>query len=529
VPTASAPAPAESEASLPASAPALAAQASQATVGRSPTRAPRKFVRWAGPVAVMTAVLLAAALWTIWPVRSQRTRSIVVLPFLNLSADPEREYFTDGLTEEIIAGLSALPELRVISRTSAMHYKGSKKPLREIARELNVGHILEGSVRQDGARVRITAQLIDASADDHLWAKTYDSDLPDIIRVQEQIAREVVQALEIQLGERVDAMLVDRGTSDPEAYELYRRGRYLWNTRTKEGHERAIEYFRQALEADSAFAAAYAGLADAYMTTYQLNVSSLTEAELNSRHKWAAERALALDDKSSDAHTSFGSSLQWQRNLPGAEREYRRAVELNPSNATARTWHSLVLAGLGRQAEALDESRRAAELDPFAVVASSNYAWQCYLARDYDCAIRQQRKTLEISPGYAGSYDRLGLALAQSEKLDEAVHALRKAVELGPSRPEFLADLAFVQALRGEPALAHETLRRAKAQPIEPFSIARAHVALGQPDSAFAWLERSSWQFPHRAVRSDPGLDPLRSDARFTRLVERIDRELGVR
>ena len=492
-------------------------------------RASRRVLRWAGIAAVLIALVAVATLWRSSSASSQPSRSIAVLPFVNLSGDADRDFFTDGLTEEIIAGLSALPELKVISRTSAMHYKGSGKPLRQIASELNVAHILEGSVRQDGARVRITAQLIDARADEHLWAKTYDSEVPDVIRVQEEIAREVVRALEIELGERVQDPLVQAGTSDAQAYELYRRGRHLWNTRTREGHDRAIDYYRQAIERDSGFAAAYAGMADAYMTAYQLNISSLPETEIVSRHKWAAERALALDDKSSDAHVSFAVSLQWHRNWPGAERELRRAIQLNPSNATARTWYSLLLAGLGRQREALEESRRAHELDPFAVVPNSNYGWQCYLAGDADCAITQQLRTLEIGPNWPRAYGRLGIAYAAKGMLDEAVLALRKATELGPERPDFVADLAFVQALRGETDSALKTLRLAKEQPIEPFNIGRAHVALGQADSAFAWLERSSWHFPHRAVRSDPGLDRVRSDPRFARLSERIEREMGVR
>jgi TolB-like protein/DNA-binding SARP family transcriptional activator/Flp pilus assembly protein TadD len=531
VPAANVSAPAESVAApIPESAAVAAPQPPPArVVAPISGRRPQTPVRWVGASLLLTTLMLVAVLWRSWSAGSQRQRSIAVLPFVNLTGDADREYFTDGLTEEIIAGLSALSELKVISRTSAMHYKGIRKPLRDIARELDVGHILEGSVRQNGPRVRITAQLIDARGDQHLWARTYDSDAPDIIRVQEQIAREVVRALEIELGDRGQTALVEEGTSDSVAHALYRRGRYLWNTRTREGHRRAIEYYGQAIARDSGFASAYAGLADAYLTSYQLNVSDLPEAELYSRHKWAAERALVLDDRSSDAHTSFAISLKWQKNWPGAERELRRAIQLNPNNATARTWYSLLLAGMGRLTEALEESRRADELDPFAVVASSNYGWACYLVRDYDCGIRQQLRTLEIGPTWARGYDRLGIVYAQKGMLDEADGALRKAVELGPERPDFIADLAYVQALRGETDAAVETLHRAKAQPIEPFNIARAYIALRQTDSAFAWLERSSWQFSHRAARSDPGLDPLRSDPRFVRLSERIDREMGIR
>ncbi|HJR65137.1 MAG TPA: tetratricopeptide repeat protein [Gemmatimonadaceae bacterium] len=481
-------------------------------------------------IVLAAVVLLVGAVWAIGPGFSRPPeRSIAVLPFISMSADGDDESFNDGLTEEIITGLSAVPELRVISRTSAMHYKGTEKPLPEIARELGVAHILEGSVRRAAGRVRISAQLIDARADEHLWAENYETDLRDVFRVQEQIARQVVRALEVELDERGNAALVRQGTRDPEAYRFYQRARYLWNTRTRDGHQRAIEYYQRAIELDSNYADAYAGLADTYRTAWQLNVSDLSEAEVFARSKWAAERALALDDKSADAHVSFAASLQTQKNWPGMERELLRAIELNPSHATARTWYGLLLAGMGRPREALEQSRRAYELDPFAVVPSGNYGWQCYLARDSDCAIDQYQRTLEIAPGYGRTHARLGFAYAQKGMLDEAVRALRTAIEHHPERPDFVADLAYVQALRGETAAARETLDRAKRQPFEPFNIGRAYVALREPDSAFAWLERATWQWPHRAVLSDPALEPLRADPRFARLTARVERDMGIR
>jgi TolB-like protein/DNA-binding SARP family transcriptional activator len=513
--------------------PGVAVATSPPPIVAQPARSERrraKILSKKGVLALTAVVLVGGALWIIGPGLSQPPeRSIAVLPFISMTSEGDDESFNDGLTEEIITGLSAVPELRVISRTSAMHYKGTEKPLPEIARELGVAHILEGSVRRSAGRVRISAQLIDALADEHLWAENYESDLGDVFRVQEQIARQVVRALEVELDERGDAALVRHGTRDPEAYRLYQRARYLWNTRTREGHQRAIEYYQQAIERDSTYADAYAGLADTYRTAWQLNVSDLSEAEVFTRSKWAAERALALDDKSADAHVAFAASLQTEKHWPGMERELRRALELNPSHATARTWYGLLLAGMGRRREALEQSRRAYELDPFAIVPSSNYGWQCYLARDSDCAIDQYRRTLEIGPGYGRTHARLGFAYAQKGMLDEAVRALQTAIELHPERPDFVADLAYVQALRGETAAARETLERAKRQPFEPFNIGRAYVALREPDSAFAWLERSTWQWPHRAVLSDPALDPIRSDPRFARLVARVQREMGIR
>jgi tetratricopeptide (TPR) repeat protein len=384
-------------------------------------------------------------------------------------------------------------------------------------------------VRQSAGRVRISAQLIDARADEHLWAENYESDLGDVFRVQEQIARQVVGALEVELGERGNATLVRQGTRDPEAYRLYQRARYLWNTRTREGHQRAIEYYQRAIARDSSYADAYAGLADTYRTAWQMNVSDLPEGEVFARAKWAAERALALDDRSADAHVSAAASLQTEKNWPGTERELRRALELNPSHATAHSWYSLLLAGLGRQREALEESRRGYELDPFALVPSSNYGWQWYLARDYDRAIEQYRRTVEIGPTFGRTHARLGMAYAMKGRLEEATRAMQKAVELHPERPDILADLAYVQARGGDTPAARATLERAKRQPFEPFNIGRAYVALREPDSAFAWLQRSRWEWPHRAVLSDPALDPLRTDPRFAQLVARVERDMGIR
>jgi TolB-like protein/Flp pilus assembly protein TadD len=504
--------------------PVQQAHSSQAAPVQRESRRRRK---WVGAAALLALISIIGAAWISRPRESEPERSIVVLPFTNLSGQPDNDYFSDGLTEEIITRLSAVPTLKVISRTSAMRYKGSDQTMPQIAEELNVAHILQGSVRQSGGRVRISAQLLDARGDENLWADNYDRNLVDVIRVQEDIAREVVRALEVKLGEREQTVLMKKGTRDPEAYELYRRGRFLWRARTKEGNERAIEYYRRAIERDSTYSDAYAGLADTYLTNYQFNLSSEPEAETYSRLKWAAERALALDDQSTDAHTSFAVSLWWQRNWPGAERELRRALALNHGNATAHAWYSLLLAGSGRTEEALREVRRAHELDPFNFLITATYGQQCYIARIYDCAIEQYRSALEMNPSWTSARSGLGMVYAQKGMFEQALIEANKAVEMS-DRSGTLADLAYVQARRGETKDALESLRRAKRQPPATFAIARAYVALGQPDSAFAWLERSSWRWPHRAARSDPALDPVRSDPRFARLERRVEREMGI-
>jgi TolB-like protein/DNA-binding SARP family transcriptional activator/Tfp pilus assembly protein PilF len=511
------------ETAVPLPEPSPAAQPSIAARGRS------RRTRWFIASAVMGTAVIAAAAWTVWSSTEDRVRSIVVLPFLDLSPNRDNEYFTDGVTEEIITRLSGVPGLTVISRTSAMHYKGTRQPLREIARELNVDHVLEGSIRQADGRLRVTAQLIEPGTDTHLWAQNYDYEARDIFRVQENIAQEVVRALEVKLGRQAERLLVKQGTRDEEAFRLYQRGRFLWNTRTRAGHDQATAYYQQALARDSSYADAYAGIAYVHLTAYMLNIASIPEAESYSRLKWAAERALAIDDESADAHVSFALALWWQRNWPGAARELRRAIELNPNHVTARTWYSLLLRAMGRPREALLESRRAAELDPFSTVASNNYGWNCYHERDFNCALEQFQNAIEVNNEWWSGHRNLALVYVNVGNMEEALVRARLAVERSPDRPDFIADLAYVQARAGRIADARESLRMAKTTPWEPFTIGRAHVALNEPDSAMTWLERARWQWPNRAERTDPALDPIRSDPRFVQLSARVSREMGIR
>jgi TolB-like protein/Flp pilus assembly protein TadD len=496
-----------------------------ATPATTASRRPRTW--WiAAAVILLVAVGVTA---TLWPRSGTPDGSIVVLPFANMTPNEDNEYFSDGLTEEIITRLAAVPQLKVISRTSAIHYKGSTAPVRQIANELKVAHVLEGSVRQGGDQLRVTVQLIDARTDAHLWAETYDVPLRNVFAVQEQIAREVVRSLQVELGDEESRLFARRATRDTVAYELYRRGRYFWNTRTKEGHDKAFEYFGQAIARDSNYAEPYAGLADAYLTAYQLDLATEPEAEIYARLKWAAERALALHEQSADAHTAFAVSLWWQRNWPGAERELRRALQLNPGNANARGWYSQLLVGMGRLDEARRESQRALELDPFSIAVSSNAARACYVLRDYACAIEQHGRSLELSSEWVTAYADRGVIHSLEGDHDAAIRDMSKALELWPRSSAILADLAFVYARAGRDADARAYLRRAKLDEPDPFHVGRAHVALVEPDSAFIWLERGEWRWPRRGVRSDPALDPVRGDPRFARLSLRVDRELGLR
>ena len=503
---------------------------------RPDARKPWRPSRRIASAAVLALVTVTAALWV---VRSREPRavaaaadpperSIVVRPFVNMTADRGNDYLSDGLTEEIITRLAIVPELKVISHTSAMRFKGSTESARPIADELNVAHVLEGNVRQREGRLEIAAQLVDARANARRWSATYHADRRELLRVQQLIAEEVVRALEVHLGEKGRTALERQGTRDPVAYDYYRRGRYLWSTRTLEGHQKALEFYARAIERDSSFADAYAGLADVYLTGYQLGLYDTPEDEVYSRLKWAAERAIALDDRSTGAHTSFAIALWWQRNWPGAERELRRALELNPGNATARSWYSLLLGGMGRHREAVLEGRLATELDPYSVVIRYNYGWECYLARDYDCAVEQFHRTLEINDSWTVANAQLGLLYAQTGRDDMAVREASQALKRRPRAARYLADLAYVHAVAGRRADARQLLHRAKAMNPTPVAVARVHVALGEADSALAWLERSPWKWPSQTVRTDPALDPIRSDPRFVQLVRRVDREMGL-
>lgn len=491
--------------------------------------APRR--RWRSRLFATSAgiMVFVAALWAVRPRAADPDPppSVAVLPFVDLSGDSGHAYFSDGLTEEIITQLSLVDGLKVISRTSSMHYKGSKKSLREIADELGVVHVLEGSVRRDATGMRITAQLIDASNDHHVWAQNFEFAPADGFRAQERIARAVTRALELQLHQPTEFAGI--GTSDPVAHDFYRRGRYFWNMRTREAHEQAVMNFQRAIERDSSYADAWGALANTYITGYQLGYARLGEEETYSRMKWAAERAIALNDKSAEAHAALSSVLWWQRNWPGAERELRRTLELNPGDSNARSWHAQLLAGMGRLPEALTEIRRAHEQDPFAIIVTLNHGWICFLLKDYVCAAEQQRKAIELNQEWSPSFAQLAVTLAQQGLHEQARAAASRAATLAPRSSMVRADVALVHARAGRDAEARGQLSLAKAEHPDPFRIARAHVALNEPDSALVWLARAPWQFTHRAVRWDPVLDALRSDARFQQLVTRIDREMGMR
>ena len=492
----------------------------------APSAPPRR------PFIVAAAIILlslAVAAWLAIP-RAAPARSIVVLPFANLSGTGERDYFSDGLTDEIITGLATVPGLTVIGRTSAMRYASSVTPLPEIARELGVANVLHGTLRRAGNRARVTAQLVDARRERVLWANTYDSELDDTLGVQERIARDVVRALELEFQSDHGATIVRRGTRNAEALEAYQRGRFHWNRRTKSDVVAAIAYFERAIAADSSYGDAYSGLADALLVQWQLRQVDTPENEVRRRYVWAAERAISLDEASADAHTSFATALWWQQNWPGAEREFRRAIELNPNHSGALHWYSLLLPGFGRLDEARRLSRRSLDLDPYAPMTVVSYSWHCSLIRDWDCTLEYATRALELNPEWVGGHMLKARAHANLGDREEAVAAARRALALMPD-PTRLAELAFVQATVGDRQAARQVLDSVHTiAPTDAGVLARALVALGETDSAITVLERhASWTWPHRTTIYEPGLDPLRDDPRMEALRVRIEREMGVR
>jgi serine/threonine-protein kinase len=373
--------------------------------------------------------------------------SVAVLPFVNMSADPDNEYFSDGMTEEIINALAQVKDLRVAARTSSFSFKGKSHDVAAVGTKLNVATVLEGSVRKADTKLRITAQLINVADGYHLWSERYDREMDDVFAIQDEIATRIADRLKVKLVGGPDEPLVKPPTENLEAYQLYLKGRHLWNRRNKAGLEQAVEYFEQAIAEDSSFALAYSGLADAYLLLG--SYGHLTRAESHSRAKAAAEQALALDETLAEAHTSRGQVLRSERDWRGEEEEYRRAIELNPSYATAHQWYATLLCALDRMDEALGEIRRAEELDPLSHAISVTVGVILLLARDYDGAIEQLHKTLELEPHFFSAHQVLGGAYALKGRYEQAIAATERAIELNPDSPDQLGGRATIYALWG--------------------------------------------------------------------------------
>jgi eukaryotic-like serine/threonine-protein kinase len=458
-----------------------------------------------------------------------RIQSVAILPLADLSEHAEPDYFADGMTEALITDLAKINALRVISRTSVMQYKGVQRPLPQIARELNVDAVVEGSVLRSGNRVRITAQLIHAASDEHLWAESYERDLRDVLSLQGEVARAIANEIQVKLTSQDQARLVSAHSVDPEAYQLYLKGRFYWNKRTEAGLKRGIEYFHQAIDLDPNYALAYAGIADCYSLLGWDLFGALPPREALPIAKAAAKKALETDDSLAEAHNSLAwTKLAFDWDWMGAEREFKRAIELNPGYAITHHWYAECLAGMGRYAEALAEIRQAQELDPLSLIISSIVGWVFYFDRRDDQAIAEFRKTLELDPNFWVAHWTLGRAYEQKAMFVEAIAEIQKAIDFSGGSPLSLAALGHTYAVWGRRAEAERVLNELKESSkqgyISPYGIAAIHAGLGEKDQAFIWLEkayeeRSGWLI---WLRAEPISDPLRSDPRFQDLLRRI-------
>jgi serine/threonine-protein kinase len=462
--------------------------------------------------------------------RAPPDKSIAVLPLQNLTRDEETEYFSDGITEDIIAHLSRIKELKVISRTSIMRYKDSDKTLREIGRELNVATVLEGSVRRAGDRVRIVSQLIDARTDDHLWAETYDRDLTDIFEIQSEVARQIAAALRAHVSESELSMIERRPTHDLEALDSYLQGRFNWNLRTKGGLELSEQFFSRAIERDPTYAPAHAGLADSYLLLGSYGY--MPELKALAKAKEAVDRALALDDRLAEAHASRGQVLRAERDWTGEEMEYVRAIDLNPNYATAHQWYATLLAALGRSEEAYRQIAYAQDLDPLSHAIGVTVGVVRFMNRDYEGAIEALQQTLESSPDFFSAYAWLALTYTEMERFEDALGAADSLITV---RPDFPVDLSrattCARAGKGEEAI--RLLDGMEASKDEGTWRGIVYAQLGDRDRAFTLLEEClddpTWRmfYLHRSLlfymKVGPWFDPLREDPRFEGLLRRLN------
>jgi TolB-like protein/DNA-binding winged helix-turn-helix (wHTH) protein/Tfp pilus assembly protein PilF len=499
----------------------------------------RLAVRWRWAAILGITCVLAAAV-SIYLLQSRSRASsppppagrlmLAVLPFENLTGDAGQDYFSDGLTEEMISQLGSLDpqHLGVIARTSVMYYKNRPQQLQQVGRELGVQYVLEGSVRRDSSRVRITAQLILIKDQSHLWAQQYDRELKDLLALQGEIARQISHEIEATLGDHgsVRVPTQDRSSPSYEAFDLYLKGQYFLNKRTMEGFQRAIEYFQQAIAKDPSYARAYASLADSYALIS--GYSAAPPGQFMPKARAAALQALKLDDSLAEAHTAYALIVQnydydWQT----SDREFRRAIELNPNYATAHHWYAEHLSWMGRFDEALAESHRALQLDPFSLIIACDNGAILYNARQYDRAIEQFRAVRELDPNFA----RTSLIVHSYEQKGMFAEALVDLAGTSPpwsGSPYGAAELAYIYGRTGQLEKAQLWLTKLEAMnrrhPLDPAVFVRPNIGMGNKEQALVWLERAYAQHANSMMllKVDPVYDPLRDEPRFQSLLRRM-------
>jgi serine/threonine-protein kinase len=484
------------------------------------------------PAAIGLALLLllvgayAARRWMMSS-RAAPAASAAVLPFVDLSSEKDQEYFSDGLTEELITTLSQVPGLRVAARTSSFQFKGRSPDVHEVGRKLDVGTVLEGTIRKSGNRLRVSAHLINVKDGFELWSQSYDRDLADVFAVQEDVARSIVAALRLRLGPVRDAALAVRPTTDLQAYDLFLKGRFAWNQRTGPALREAVRYLEQAVTRDSTFARAWAALADAYILVVPYGGGS--PADTWRKAQDAAGKALALDSTLAEAHTSLGyGNMIYAWNWQAAEKNFQRAIAADSNYATGHHWYGDFLAGRGRLTESLAEMARAHQLDPLSRQIGVEWGWVSYLMHRNDEAATHIRQTLALDPNYGQGHFRLGLVQIQQRQYPEAIASFKRSIDMNIFYPQAAAGLAFAYAASGNRGAATEIVNDLKARSarelVPPWSIAAAYAGLGDATQGIEWLNRGIDQkdiyMPENMF--DLLLDPLRKDQRFSLVLKRM-------
>jgi TolB-like protein/DNA-binding winged helix-turn-helix (wHTH) protein/Tfp pilus assembly protein PilF len=488
---------------------------------------------------VVLAAGLSLVLYSGWrasrpgaaPAPSKMT--LAVLPFQNLSGDEDQEYLSDGMTEEMIMHLAQLnpARLAVIARTSSMHFKGSRRTVAQIGQELAADYVLQGSLRREGDRLRISAQLIQVEDQTHLWARNYERNVDDLLAVQDDVARAIASEIRVQLTPPPLSTAggdTRPGSVAPAVHQQYLKGRYFWNKRTEAGYVKAIENFQLAIRSNPDYAPPYAGLADAYALLGSMSNSTSPRLEAMPRARSFAEKALALDESLAEAHASLAFVLMhFDHDWAAAEKEFQRAIALNPSYVTAHHWYAYCLMAQTRLDEALREIRLAQELDPLSLIINTDVAELLYYARRHDEAIRQAQKTLEMDSSFALAHRVLGLAYEQKGMYKESVAELETQVRLGGRADYALAELARAYALTGNRDEAEKLLRELLAlnpqNPGTSIGLAFLYAALGDKDQAFLWLEKSARErMGIIMIKVQPYFDSLRSDPRFLAIERRM-------
>jgi TolB-like protein/DNA-binding winged helix-turn-helix (wHTH) protein/Flp pilus assembly protein TadD len=487
---------------------------------------------WMGAaLVVLVVLLLARAGYLVWPhsrpPMPAHATVLAVLPFDDLSPQPE-EYLVDGLTEEMISQLTRIsPDLKVIARTSAMQYLRTKKSAREIGQELGADYVLENSIRHEAGRLRITAQLVRTADQTHLWAENYDRDMRELLPLESEVTQDIAEQIRRHLlpSSAVARPVAARGV-DPEAHELYLKGRYSFNQRSEEGLQKSVEYFSQAVAKDPSYAAAYAGLADAYNLLafygFDPTLNAVAQAKID------ADKALQLDDSLAAAHAALAyTDFMFAGNWQAAEREFRRALDLDDNYVPAHQWYALYLAGNGRMDEAVGQMQYAQRLDPISPAVHTGLAYMYYYARDYDQAIQQANVALQLNSSFMVAHAVLGWAYTQRARYPEAIAELQTATKLAPGNTVYLCSLGRAYALSGNPAAARKLLADAGATASQPrgngSAVAALYLALGDSDHALRWLEQTApGDIQANWLRVEPAFDPLRGNPRFAAVLSRI-------